>query len=158
MELAPVLVNDEMVYVNRFGDLWRWTRNCQWSSPKFRKIDVTPNPKGYIRPKIGGTRVLQHRIVASVFLGLNMSDTKIQVDHINGVTHDNRIENLRLVTNQQNHFNRTKALGYSWNKQMNKWRAQIRLDGRLIHLGLFVNEEDARDAYMNAKLIHHQIP
>jgi hypothetical protein len=66
------------------------------------------------------------------------------------------LENLRLVNNQQNQFNTT-ALGYCWNKQMNKWKAQIRLDGKLKHLGYFVNEEDARNAYLNAKLIYHKI-
>jgi hypothetical protein len=87
-----------------------------------------------------------------------MFETKIQVDHISGVTHDNRLVNLRLVNNQQNHFNHTKALGYYWNKQNNKWQAQIQLDGRIIYLGCFVNEEDARKAYLDAKLIHHKIP
>jgi hypothetical protein len=117
-----------------------------------------PDADGYIFPWIGGTHVKQHRIVASTFLGLDMSNTKIQVDHINGVKHDNRLENLRLVTNQQNHHNRTKALGYSWHKKMNKWHAKIKLDGRTIHLGYFVNESDARDAYLTAKLQYHKIP
>lgn len=158
MELRPVLVNDEVVYVNRFGDLWRWSRTNRWSAPKFRKIENKLRPDGYIRPMISGKCVLVHRIVASSFLGLDMSDLKIQVDHRNGIRHDNRLDNLRLVTQQQNQHNRTKALGYSWNKKLNKWKAHIQLDGRQIHLGYFVIEEDARDAYMNAKLIHHKIP
>jgi hypothetical protein len=157
MELAPVLVNGEVVYVNRFGELWRWKRHRTWSAPKFKKIDVNLNPEGYIHPRICGKNVLIHRIVASAFLGLDMSNTKIQVDHINGVRHDNRLENLRLVNNQQNHFNQTKALGYCWNKQLKKWQAKIKLDGRDIHLGLFVNEEDARKSYLDAKLKYHQI-
>ena len=156
LALVPVLVNDELVYVNRFGELWRWTRH-RWNAPKFRKIDTKLHPKGYINPRIGEKCVRVHRIVASAFLGLNMSDTKTQVDHINGIRHDNRLENLRLVTNQQNAFN-TKALGYSWNKQKNKWQSEICIDGRNIYLGSFVNSEDARQAYLDAKLVHHQIP
>lgn len=157
MELRPVEVNNELVYVTRCGDLWRWKRRRNWSTPKFRKIVTKLRSDGYIRPKIGGKLVALHRIVASAFLGLDTSDTKIQVDHISGVRHDNRLENLRLVNNQQNSFN-TKALGYCWSKQKNKWQAYIKLDGRLIHLGLFDIEEDARDAYMNAKLKFHKIP
>jgi hypothetical protein len=99
-----------------------------------------------------------HRIVASAYLKLDMSDTEIQVDHINGVKHDNRLENLRLVTHQQNHFNETKAKGYCWNKHANKWMAYIALDRRKIHLGLFTVEEDARQAYLDAKIIYHKIP
>ncbi len=157
LALVPVLVNDEVVYVNRFGDLWRWT----WpksSAPKFRKIETKIHSTGYIYPGIGGNRVRQHRIIASAYLGLDITDLKIQVDHRNGIRHDNRFENLRLVTHQQNQFNYTKALGYSWDKQNNKWQAKIKLDGRTIYLGRFVIEEDARQAYLDAKLIHHKIP
>ena len=155
LALHPVEVNGEVVYVNRFGDLWRWARNNQWSSPKFRKIDNNPHSTGYIRPGIGGKHMSLHRIVASAFLGLDMSDTKIQIDHINGVRNDNRIDNLRLVNNQQNGFN-TKALGYYWHKPAKKWVAQIKLDGRDIYLGLFVNPEDARQAYLDAKSKYHK--
>jgi hypothetical protein len=63
-----------------------------------------------------------------------------------------------LVTPQQNLFNNHKALGYCWHKQKNKWMAQIQLDGRHINLGYFVNEEDARNAYLDAKLKYHKIP
>ena len=158
LELVPVLVNDEVVYVNRFGELWRWKRQFRWSSPKFQKIVTKPTSYGYIHLKIGGKMVMLHRIIASVYLGLDITDLKTQVDHISGMKHDNRLVNLRLVTHQQNGFNQTKAKGYWWNKRSNKWQAKIGIDGRNIHLGLFIIEEDARDAYMNAKLVHHKIP
>jgi len=157
IELRPVVVNDETVYVNRGGDLWRWVRH-RLSTPKFKKIDTVPRQDGYIYPEIGRKHVLQHRIIASAFLGLDMSNTKIQVDHINGVTHDNRVENLRLVTHQQNQFNNHKAKGYHWNKQAGKWKSQIYLNGRKIYLGVFDTPDDAHNAYLNAKLIYHQIP
>ena len=155
LALHPVELSGEIVYVNRFGELWRWTQVNQWSTPEFRKIENKPTSLGYIYPRIGGKNVKQHRIIASAFLGLDMSDLKIQVDHINGVKHDNRLENLRLVNNQQNQFNRPKALGYCWNKRRNKWMAQIQLDDRHIHLGYFVNFEDARQTYLDAKLKYH---
>ena len=158
MELREVTVNGEVVYVNRFGDLWRWTRVNQHSAPKFQKIESKLRPDGYIHPKIGGNRVKVHRIVASAFLGLDIIDLKIQVDHRNGIRHDNRLDNLRLVNNQQNQHNHTKAKGYYWNKQNNRWRAKIRLDGRSIHLGYFDVEDDARQAYLDAKLVYHKIP
>jgi len=158
IELKPVVVNGETVYVNRFGDLWRWAKTCKWSTPKFRKIDTKPDPYGYICPRIGEKHVRQHRIIASAYLGLDMSDTQIEIDHKNGVRHDNRLENLRLVTHQQNAFNKKMAKGYSWNKNIGKWEAYIQLNGRKIHLGLFDTPDDARNAYTNAKLIYHQIP
>lgn len=157
LALHPVEVNGEIVYVTRFGDLWRWTRDNR-RSPKFRKIVNIPHPTGYIYPLIGGKHVKVHRLIASAYLGLDMTNLKKQVDHRNGIRHDNRLENLRLVTCQQNHFNQTTALGYYWHKRANKWQAKIKLDGRTIYLGRFVIEEDARQAYLDAKLIHHKIP
>ena len=78
------------------------------------------------------------------------------IDHINQDKLDNRFENLRLVTRQQNAFN-NKAKGYSWHKNKNKWQASIRLNGKLYHLGLFSTQEEARQAYLKAKSIMHKI-
>ena len=78
------------------------------------------------------------------------------IDHINRDSTDNRIENLRVLTNQQNQFNRN-AKGYHWNKQRNKWRAQIRINGKVKHLGYFDKEQDATIAYLKAKEIHHKL-
>jgi hypothetical protein len=80
-----------------------------------------------------------------------------QVDHINGIKDDNRIENLRSVTNQENQWNQRKAKGYYWNKKANKYKSQIKVDGVKKYLGLYDKEEDARQAYLDAKKIYHQI-
>jgi len=79
------------------------------------------------------------------------------LDHINGIKTDNCISNLRSVTHQQNHMNRTTAKGYHWHKSKNKWKASIKLNGKTIHLGLFNTEEDARAAYITAKEKYHII-
>ncbi|HAW1831315.1 TPA: HNH endonuclease [Escherichia coli] len=78
-----------------------------------------------------------------------------QIDHINGIRDDNRLCNLRLVTQRENDQNRRKARGYSWNKGCSKWEAYIRVDGVLRHLGLFTSEAAARAAYLKAKARYH---
>ncbi len=78
------------------------------------------------------------------------------IDHINGIRDDNRISNLRDVTQQQNNHNQTKAKGYCWDKKLKKWKATIVLNYKKIHLGYFDNENDARQAYLNAKKIYHK--
>jgi hypothetical protein len=79
------------------------------------------------------------------------------LDHINGIKDDNRICNLRNVTYQQNQMNMIKAKGYYFDKQINKWRGHIRINYKKTHLGLFETEEDARNAYIEAKEKYHII-
>jgi hypothetical protein len=79
------------------------------------------------------------------------------IDHINHTPSDNSNGNLRVVTNQQNCFNRSNVKGYSWDKKRKMWKAEIMLDGKHKHLGRFKIEEDARNAYLKAKAIYHII-
>ena len=45
----------------------------------------------------------------------------------------------------------SKYTGVSWHKAAEKWRADIKKSGKMVYLGLFKNEEDARDAFNEAK-------
>lgn len=78
------------------------------------------------------------------------------IDHINGDRSDNRIDNLREVTHQQNGFN-AKAKGYCFHKKSNKFMSKITLNGKAIYLGIFNTEEEARQAYLDAKKKYHII-
>ena len=80
-----------------------------------------------------------------------------QIDHININSVDNRIENLRILTNQQNSFNKG-AKGYSWDKINNKWQASIKFNKKSIFLGRFTEEADAAQAYLTAKEKYHTMP
>jgi hypothetical protein len=78
-------------------------------------------------------------------------------DHINGDGLDNRMENLRIVTNQQNQmnrgFNKNNKLGVkgvSFYPKNKKYRAQIKAQGRVITLGYFKDASEASDAYKKA--------
>lgn len=81
------------------------------------------------------------------------------VDHINGNRLDNRKENLRICTNQENRFNNKKyetnnsgCTGVSWYKKANKWRARIQVKNKEIHLGLFEKLDDAIKARKEAEI------
>lgn len=80
-----------------------------------------------------------------------------QIDHKDGDRSNNKIDNLREVNNQQNHFNETKAKGYYLHKNTNKYMAQLRLNGKHIYLGHHNTEQEARKAYLDAKKIYHII-
>lgn len=80
-------------------------------------------------------------------------------DHINGDTLDNRRENLRPVTHAQNLQNRRGAQinsrsgirGVSWHKAGAKWRAEVKVHGRVFYLGLFDTIEAADAAARNGR-------
>ena len=84
-------------------------------------------------------------------------NTKLYVDHINGDGLDNRRANLRIVTAQQNNWNRrfrrtgrSKYTGVTWDGRRDKWRADIYENRRKIFLGHFAAEEEAARAYDSA--------
>lgn len=79
------------------------------------------------------------------------------IDHIDGNPSNNKIENLRDVTTQQNSFNRTTAKGYYFDKGKKKYKAQIRLNKKCINLGWFIDKEEAHAAYLKAKAKYHVI-
>ena len=58
-----------------------------------------------------GQMLLLHRVMANAFLGgLNEA---LEVNHKNGLRHDNRLENLEIVTRSQNMKHRASDLGYT---------------------------------------------
>ena len=95
------------------------------------------------------------RIVAYAYLELDINNPKQQVDHIDGNRLNNDMSNLRIVTNQQNCFNRLNIKGYE--PRYGRFRARIDLNGKHIHLGTFDTEEEAHQAYLRGKEIHHLI-
>lgn len=91
--------------------------------------------------------VYMHRLI------LNASPDQL-VDHINGDTLDNRRQNLRIATPQQNGQNRRLSSlscsglkGVGWHKRRCRYHARIQLQGIRYHLGFFDDPEEAALAY-----------
>lgn len=137
-----------------------WTYNSEtgevYSNRGNVKNYVNKNSEGYIFCKIQKDKkrfwVKAHQLAWYLSTG----EVPMVVDHINRVKNDNRLCNLRNITVQQNQFNRG-AKGCYWNKRDEIWLARIKLNGRIIHLGSFTNEEEAHQAYLEAKKIYHII-
>ena len=113
---------------------------------------------GYMVSNIDDKKQSMHRYI----LGFPDYDGILQTDHINRLRYDNRKENLRIATNQENSFNKDKKSnnttghrGIYWSKALEKWCSQIVIDNKNIHLGYFINIKDAINARENAEIKYH---
>lgn len=104
---------------------------------------------GYLTGKVLGVRVATHRVIWAMETGTWPVD---QVDHINGRTSDNRLENLREASAAENGRNKrrqpasSRYQGVSRHKANGCWTAYICVNGRSKHLGSFNDEEVAARA------------
>lgn len=121
----------------------------------------TPHTNGYSRVSVDGRKYYAHRLAWLCVYGSWPSG---DIDHINHNKIDNRISNLRDVSRSVNNQNQIRCkrdgtsgvLGVSWHKAAKKWSAQIALNGKCRHLGLFSEKDDARAAYIAAKREMHE--
>ena len=122
------------------------------------------NSRGYLKVRIADKCFRVHRLVAQALLP--DWDDSLQVDHINGLRDDNRVSNLRMVSNQQNSRAcrrpttgaTSKFRGVSWDTLRGKWEARINVDGRSIYIGRFSGEIEAAIAYNGSAIIHSFLP
>ena len=154
-ELNERLLKYESEKVWIWREMWgkRKLKNPYWRELKGSVDKIT----GYRLVGINNKHYLYHRVV--YFLHnqeWDIHDTcrDNSIDHIDRNKLNNNIENLRVVTNQQNLWNQN-AKGYYFRKLTGKYQAQIRVNGENKHLGMFVSEDDARDAYLIAKEKYH---
>ena len=114
---------------------------------------------GYRITQIAEKEYSAHRLAFFYMTGAWPAD---QVDHKNGVRHDNRWDNLRQATHAENHQNgavrsnnKSGFMGVSWNVKRRKWQAHITFARRIKFLGRFTTPEDAYAAYLAAKANLH---
>jgi len=93
-----------------------------------------------------------HVLVAMVFLSHVPDGHNLVVDHIDENKLNNKLSNLRIVTNRFNSSRRKRdlPLGVSWNKTNKKYLARIRINGKLKYLGHYSTAEGASEAYQKA--------
>jgi len=115
---------------------------------------------GYIDINISPKRYLAHRLAWFYVYG---EWPKQMLDHKNGIRHDNRIQNLRQVTNSENQQNKKKVRSDSksglpcvyFSATHKKWASYITLNGKQKHLGYFETASEASLEYMKQKAIIH---
>lgn len=115
--------------------------------------------RGYVKIRCGCSFYLRHRIVWEMHNG--PIPEGMQIDHINHVPGDDRIENLRLVTSALNNRNVTKSklnksgvTGVCYHKRNKRWIAYINTQVGQVRLGSFINFQDAVNARKNAEIVY----
>lgn len=118
-----------------------------WNKKYANKEIGTVGDSGYIRIGLLGRKYQAHRVMWALHYGEWPKD---QIDHINGVKLDNRIVNLRVVTNSENSKNtpmrsnnKSGVNGVYRSKNGKKWISEIKVNRKKIHFGTFENFEDA---------------
>lgn len=105
---------------------------------------------GYLQVNIKGRVLKVHRVAWFLHTG---SWPIGQIDHVNHIRTDNRIFNLRVVDNAENHKNRPRQInntsgvvGVTFVDRVKKYRVYITVGGRQKAIGYFDRLEDARKA------------
>jgi hypothetical protein len=139
-------------------ELFYYKDGLLYRKSNYKPLIITKETNNYHRYQIAGKRYRVHRMIWILHYGSIPKDYII--DHINQIKIDNRIENLRLVTNSENQMNRSKQKnnksGYKGvYLDRGRYRSLIQYHGNRIHIGYYDNKEDAARAYDNkAKELH----
>lgn len=159
LEFAKMMVLDRLSYDGETGAIsWKKSRFQSKIGSVVNCVDVG----GYIQVNVGNGLILKGHRIAWLFAYGEWPDGHI--DHINGIRNDNRVCNLRVVTNAINCQNKRKPLpsnksgylGVSLHKPSNKWLASCMLNRKQYRAGYFDDPEDAHRAYLQLKRKLHE--
>lgn len=149
-ELTQKVLKESLLYCHTSGvftwknrPLSHFTKKDRWLAVNNRFAGKTANSEsshGYTRVLISGSRYYAHRLVWLYVYG----EWPNKIDHIDGNRQNNKLINLRSVSNRENTKNRsisktssTGVMGVSKVKGFNRWRAYISVDKKQIWLGSF---------------------
>ena len=155
LEAKKIIEYDPMTGLIKWKDNRKKKFNCWFAG--YNKAN------GYQEIYIKNTKILVHRLAWAFVYG---EHPKGLIDHINGNPSDNRISNLRCVTDLENNQNISKPTkasksgvrGVHFSSRINRWIAQITVNRKCSHLGCFKTIEDAKEAYLKAKKEFHSAP
>lgn len=137
-----IVDNEIFNYINK----WNWNAHFNITTNTFYAQGHPHRQHGII--------LHMHRVIWEYYNGA--VPPKMQINHLNHNTLDNRRNNLQLVTNRQNCQDKLQKNGGNytsiypgvyWNSQKNKWHATININGKSKHLGYYLKERDAYLAY-----------
>ena len=152
-EVTAAMLQEAFLYECGTGLFFRKT-----GSKNGLRAFTNVNADGYLRGSFKGRLFFAHRAAFAIANGRFPIG---KIDHINGDRQDNRIENLREVSDVDNAKNSAKRktgksphIGVYWKPKIQRWVAQVCVDYRNIHLGCFENLDDAIAARKSGEQKH----
>lgn len=146
-----------LFWKERYACSFKSERDCKAWNSRFARNQCfnSEHGDGYLRGRFNNTHYLAHRIAWSVYTGENPNG---EIDHINGIRYDNRIDNLRDVDkafNQRNRvMSRNNVSGYNgvcFCNTRGKWTASITAGKGQVVIGHFDDKEEAARSRLKAQ-------
>jgi hypothetical protein len=146
--------NIDGILIDVYGQIFRCYRNGdvfrRWNTGVYKLVQNTANAHGYNMVRCTNKMVYRHRIIYYAFnFDFDIYNKNI-LDHIDNNPLNNALDNLRIVTVQENAHNQLTCKGYSYDKNAKKYKSYIILDSKYYHLGIFNTRWEARQAYLKA--------
>lgn len=154
---------NEIISYENYAEIVIYNKQCEEIARTLVDLDDVDKVKdtkwglnnyGYVTNKKCGDALI-HRVIMN-------APKKMVVDHKNNLPLDNRKENLRICTQTQNmqnssmqKSNTSGILGVYWDKNRNKWVAQIRINNKTVTLGRYEDIEEAEQVRKDAELKYY---
>jgi len=169
LKLTKDVLNELLIYNPETGKLYWKVRDAVWFKSDIRvaswnaryankeAFTAIDKVRGYHVGAIFNRGYQAHRIIWMMVYGVWPD----QIDHINHNKLDNRIENLRDVTQVENSRNQPLSklnisgkTGVHWCRNKNKWVSQIMISGKNILLGRFNTFNEAAAKRDEANMVY----
>jgi len=156
--MSEVIINNTRVKLE-CGEIFSYIKKNNCKVCKWYLLKGGVNKTGYRKIRINNKIYAYHRVIYKLHNHeWDITDVSPNncIDHIDRDKLNNNVDNLRVVSQQQNMFNKN-GKGYYCHNKSNKWHAQISVNGKKKHIGYFDVEQEARNAYLAAKKNYHII-
>lgn len=151
-EIWKTIEGYEDYQVSNYGRV----KSKKCSKEKISKLSITKH--GYYTISLYKDKIKKtmnvYQLIAIAFLNHKPCGMDLVVNHKDFNKLNNHVDNLEIVTQRENtnkkHIKSISVFtGVTWCKSNKKWVSQILINNKKIHLGYFLNEIDAHNAYQN---------
>jgi hypothetical protein len=157
-ETSPTYLKWKHRPLHHFENERRWNQaNSRGAGKQAGTVSYDSRAKRYqVSVPLAGKSYQASRVIYALAYGTDPG--RKDIDHIDGDRSNNHPSNLRAVPHYLNSHNRSTGRdnfsgvrGVSWQKQVEKWIATIKVNKKPIYLGVYADIEDARAARLAAE-------